>query len=391
MLGRGRLLAALVVLVAVAGLLAWWLTRVPQAGPLKLTRLNFPDLPGWSAGDPRAAFAAFQRSCDVLTAEPDATPVGDYGGTVQDWRAVCAASKSADANAARDFFEQWFVPLQVSAGAAKDGLFTGYYEPELHASRIHRGAFQTPLYGLPSDLISVDLGEFRPALAGERIAGRIERRKLVPYATRAQIDAKGLRQSQVLFWADDPVAVFFLHIQGSGRVTFDDGSHARVAYAGENGHPYTAIGRTLIAEGQLAKGQVSLQTIRAWLKAHPDEAQRVMETDASFIFFKELPIGDPNLGAMGAQGAALTPGASVAVDKRLHPYGVPMFVATTLPSHAPLNRLFVAQDTGGAIRGPVRADIFFGFGPKAEALAGEMKQQGRMYVLLPKPVAARRK
>lgn len=388
---RGQLLAALVVLVAAAAMLAWWLTRAPEAGPLRLTRLHFSDLPGWSAGDPRAAFAAFQRSCDVVTAEPDATPMGDYAGTVADWRPACAASKSADANAARDFFEQWFAPLMVSAGDAEDGLFTGYYEPELHASRVHRGRFQTPVYGLPSDLVSVDLGDFRPALAGERIAGRIEHRRLVPYATRAEIDAKGLRQSPLLFWADDPVAVFFLHIQGSGRVTFDDASHARVAYAGENGHPYTAIGRTLIAEGALAKSKVSLQTIRAWLLAHPADAQRVMESDASFIFFKEMPIGDPNLGAVGAQGVALTPGASAAIDKRVHPYGVPVFVATTLPSHETFDRLFVAQDTGGAIRGPVRADIFFGFGDKAESLAGEMKQQGRMFVLLPKPVAARRR
>ncbi len=248
-------------------------------------------------------------------------------------------------------FELWFQPFAVSAGDARDGLFTGYYEPQIRGSRLHRGRYRTPIYGVPSDLVTADLGDFRGALAGERIAGRIVRRKLVPYATRAEIDAQGLGQAAVLFWSDDPVAVFFLHIQGSGRVSFDDGSKARVAYAGENGHPYTAIGRTLIAEKQLAKDKVSLQTIRAWLQAHPHEAQRVMETDASFIFFKESPVGDPALGAVGAQGVALTPDASLAVDKRLHPYGAPVFVATTLPSGAALNRLFVAQDTGGAIRG----------------------------------------
>jgi membrane-bound lytic murein transglycosylase A len=388
-MGRGRLLAALVVLLAVAALLAWWLTRAPEQGPLELRHLHFSDLPGWSAGDPRAAFGAFQRSCDAMTAQAPATPLGNYGGTVADWQAVCAASKSADANAARDFFEQWFAPLEVSAGDARDGLFTGYYEPLLHASRIHRAPYLTPVYGMPPDLVTVDLGAFRPALAGEHIAGRIEHRALVPYATRAEIDANGLRQTPVLFWADDPVAVFFVQIQGSGRVRFDDGSSARISYAGENGHPYTAIGRTLIAEGGLAKSKVSLQAIRGWLLAHPDDAQRVMETDASFIFFKELPVGDPNLGATGAENVALTPGASVAIDRRLHPYGVPVFVATTLPGGEASNRLYVAQDTGGAIRGPVRADIFFGFGDKAEALAGTMKQQGRMFVLLPKPLAAR--
>lgn len=386
---RGQLFAALVVLIAVAAALAWWLTRAPEAGPLTLTRMYFSDLPGWSSGDPRAALAAFQRSCEVLTAKPDETQVGAYGGTVADWRPACAASKSADA--ARDFFELWFQPFAVGAGEAKEGLFTGYYEPELNASRIHRGPYRTPVYGLPSDLVSVDLGDFRGELAGERIAGRVVRHRLIPYATRAEIDVKGLRQSQVLFWANDPIAVFFLHIQGSGRVTFDDGSRARVAYAGENGQPYTAIGRTLIREGALAKDEVSLQSIRAWLLAHPDQAQRVMESDASFIFFKESAIGDPNLGAVGAQGAPLTPGASIAVDKRLHPYGAPFYIVTSLPSQERLDRLFIAQDTGGAIRGAVRADIFFGFGAKAEALAGEMKQTGRMFVLLPKTVAARPK
>ncbi|HEX4860874.1 MAG TPA: MltA domain-containing protein, partial [Rhizomicrobium sp.] len=193
-----------------------------------------------------------------------------------------------------------------------------------------------------------------------------------------------------LLYADDPVAVFFLHIQGSGRVSFDDGTAARVAYAGQNGRPYTAIGRTLIAEHELTKDKTSLQTIRAWLLAHPDRARAVMESDASFVFFKEAPVGDPALGAVGSEGVALTPEASIAVDEKIHPLGAPFFATTTLPGGAKkFDRLFVAQDTGGAITGPARADVFFGFGPRAEALAGEMKQAGRLTVLLPKPVAAR--
>ncbi len=390
---RRRSLAALVIFLFLlfATSLSWWLTRAPIAGPLRLARTTFADLPDWSDGDPRAALAAFQRSCAALTAQPAAKSIGTYAGTVADWRAPCraAAQSPPDAAAARKFFEHWFTPLTVSAGAVKDGLFTGYYEPQLQASRHRHGRYQTPVYGLPADLVSVDLGAFRPALAGEHIAGRIMGHRLVPYATRGEIDAKGLG-APPLFYGDDPVAVFFLHIQGSGRVVFDDGTTARVAYAGENGQPYTAIGRTLIAQGALARGQVSLQTIRAWLVAHPDKARAVMESDASFVFFKEAPLGDPALGSPGAETVVLTPGASIAVDPRIHPLGVPFFVATTMPdSGKPLRRLFVAQDIGGAIRGPLRADLFWGFGSEAEAIAGAMKQSGRLAVLLPKPVAAR--
>ena len=237
-------------------------------------------------------------------------------------------------------------------------------------------------------MISVDLGAFRPFLRGERIAGRIEGRRLVPYATRAEIDAKGL-SAPVLFYADDAVAVFFLHIQGSGRVRFDDGTNARVDYAGQNGQIYTAVGRSLIARGALKRADVSLQSIRAWLKANPLAARQVMETNASYVFFKEDPIDDPALGAKGAEGVALTPGASLAVDPRLHALGVPFFVSTTLPNAKPLRALYIAQDIGGAIKGALRGDIFFGFGAEAENLAGEMKQDGQLFALLPKNVAAR--
>jgi membrane-bound lytic murein transglycosylase A len=208
--------------------------------------------------------------------------------------------------------------------------------------------------------------------------------KLVPYATRAEIDAKGVSAADILFWCDDPVALFFLQIQGSGRVRFDDGTAVRIGYAGENGRPYTAIGRVLLAGGEIAREKISLATIRDWLKGHPQLARGVMEKNQSYIFFRETPLGDTALGSKGVQGVPLTPLGSLAIDLRKNALGAPYYVAAD-----PVRALLIAQDTGGAIRGAVRGDVFFGFGGKAEQSAGEMKAQGRMFVLLPNAVAAR--
>jgi membrane-bound lytic murein transglycosylase A len=382
---------ALLLAFAVAAAIYWRLTH-PAPGPMRLERRNFADLPGWSAADPRPALAAFRRSCALFGAKAPTQPIGPYGGAVGDWLSACDAAREnpSGPRAARAFFERWFSPFEVFAGGVGDGLFTGYYEPELRGSRMKSGRYAAPVYGLPDDLITVDLGRFPSALSTQRIAGRLDGSALVPYATRAEIDAHGLGRAKVLFYADDPIAVFFLHIQGSGRVRFADGATARVAYAGQNGWPYTPIGRILISEMGLSRQGMSMQTIRAWLASHPSDARRIMESDASFVFFRELPIGDPGLGSPGAEGAPLQPGASLAVDAKIHPLGAPFYVATNMPdSKTPLRRLFVAQDTGGAIRGPLRADIFFGFGPQAEADAGRMKQPGSIFVLLPNPVAQR--
>lgn len=389
---RRRFAAAFLALLLLALMLGWllWPLRAPVAGPLRLTKVAFAMLPGWRAGDDGAALEAFRRSCAALANESPQTAMGGagYAGTAADWLDVCRAAMTA--KDARAYFEQWFVPFEVSARALDEGLFTGYYEPELSASRVRHGAFRYPVYALPDDLISVDLGQFRPALRGERIAGKVEDGKLLPYATRAEIDARGLEKAHILFYASDPVALFFLHIQGSGRVRFEDGRLERVAYAGQNGQIYTPIGRTLVAEGALSKEQLSLQSIAAWLHAHPDKARAVMDSDASYVFFKDLPLGDPGLGAKGAEGVPLSPGASLAVDMTQHALGTPFYVATAAEAK-PLRFLAVAQDTGGAIRGPVRADIFFGFGKRAETLAGGMNHTGELYALLPKALAARLK
>jgi len=354
--------------LVLCALLAGCAGRTPppaQPDTVHLTRVTFADLPGF--GESGAALAAFRKSCATLAGRPGSAPML-YAGTAADWRAVCAAPD------APDFFARNFTPYAV----AGDGLFTGYYEPEIAASRTRHGPYQTPVYGLPPDLVRADLGAFIPKLKGEHISGRVEGNRLAPYADRAAIDAQGVR-APVLFWAADPIAFFFLQIQGSGRILLDDGGKSRIAYAGENGRPYTAIGRTLIAQGELTREEVSLQSIRAWLLAHPGKARAVMETNPSYVFFREDD-------ARGAGGTALTPLGSIAVDLRLHPLGVPFFVAAGGPD--PVHALLVAQDTGGAIRGPARADIFFGSGAEAEARAGAMKAPGRLYVLLPKALPA---
>jgi membrane-bound lytic murein transglycosylase A len=351
----------------------------PQPTGLRLTRIGFASLPEWNATD--AALTSFQRSCALLMPKSDDTPLSGagYAGNVADWRGACANAKGD----ARNFFESNFTPFAVRGEA----LFTGYYEPQIRGSRIRRGAYQTPVYGLPSDLIRADLGLFDPKLKGEHISGRAEGHALLPYADRAQINTEGIANAPVLFYTDDPIAFFFLQIQGSGRVVFDDASTARIAYAGENGQPYTAIGRTLIADGSLAREEVSLQSIRAWLIAHPERAAAVMQTNRSYIFFTQTPLGDVAQGSSGSLGVNLTPLASLAVDGRIHALGAPFYVVAAGPD--PVQAVMVAQDIGGAIRGPARGDIFFGFGADAERRAGALKASGALYVLLPNALAAK--
>lgn len=357
------------------------ITKPPAAESWSMARASFDALPGWNTVSADAALQSFRRSCAVLSKRAGDAPLSGvgYAGTAADWRTVCAG---ADGDA-KSFFAANFTPYALSAPG--DGLFTGYYEPEIRGSRTRQGAYQTPVHGMPSDLVRVDLGQFIPKFKGERLSGRVSGNTLVPYANRKEINVG--TNAPVLFYTDDAVALFFLQIQGSGRVVFTDGKTGRIGYAGENGRPYTAIGRTLIAEGALTRENVSLQTIRAWLLANPARAQGVMEGNESYIFFEERPLGDAALGATGSLGVSLTPGASLAVDPRIHALGAPFYLDAGGPD--PVQGLLVAQDIGGAIRGTVRGDIFFGFGPDAERRAGAMKAPGKLYVLLPNAVAAR--
>jgi membrane-bound lytic murein transglycosylase A len=365
--------------------------KAPEAPPpeLTLTAVTFADLPGWEQDRPDAALGAFRRSCGRWAKQADDKDVGGQGnlaGTVGAWRAVCAeAVRTTDA---RLFFETEFVPFAAANHADREGLFTGYYEPLLHGSRVPDGVYRYPLYRRPADLVSVDLGQFDPELKGRRIGGRVQDGRLVPYADRAAIDRGALAgRGLELIWVDDPVDRFFLEIQGSGQVRLPDGAMVRVGYADQNGRPYRAIGKDLIEIGAIPREQMSMQAIRDWLGANPGEAPAMMAYNPSVVFFTELKDLAAADGPLGAQGVPLTPGRSLAVDRKFLPLGAPIWLDTTAPTSGgdqPLRRLVIAQDTGGAIRGPVRGDLFWGAGPEAEHLAGHMKSPGRLYLLLPR-------
>lgn len=351
----------------------------PPAPTPPLTPVSFEALPGWQQDDVRQAWPAFQQSCSVLATR------------AAEWKTPCAAARSVDAGdvaAVRRFFETYFVPNQVRNPDGSDtGMVTGYYEAMLYGSRKRGGAYQTPLYRVPDDLVTVDLGSIYPDLQSRRLRGRLSGKSLVPYYSRAEIDRAPLKGRELL-WVNDPVEAFFLEVQGSGRVQLDGGGTVRVGYADQNGHPYKAIGRWFVEQGILSPDQVSAQSIRAWLAANPARRQEVLNVNASYIFFTEQKVTDPNAGPRGALNVPLTPGRSIAIDRTILPLGAPVWLSTTMPKDgAPLQRLVMGQDVGGAIRGAVRADFFFGFGPEATENAGLMKQQGSLWVLLPKAAA----
>jgi membrane-bound lytic murein transglycosylase A len=360
----------------------------PQLG---LRPLTFDSLHGWHEDDPRDALAAFRRSCDRLQARGDG-PIGPSPvfGQIADWQAPCAAAAdpAPSAAAARSFFEAWFQPYQIHDDGDPEGLFTGYYEPVLNGSRRPSPRYPVPLHVAPADLTRIDLGRFNPELEGYAIYGRIAGDAFVPYYSRGEIERGALVGQQLeLLWVDDPIAKFFLQIQGSGQVRLDDGAVVRVGYASQNGHPYRAIGRDLIEIGALTPEEVSLQSIRAWLQAHPQDAAAMMARNPSYIFFREHPELAAADGPLGTEGVPLTAGRSLAVDRRFLPLGVPLWLDTRAPwpeGATPLRRLMVAQDTGGAIKGVVRGDVYWGSGARAEAIAGRMKSPGRYAILLPR-------
>ncbi|MDD5242179.1 MAG: MltA domain-containing protein [Sulfuricella sp.] len=346
---------------------------VPAAPPLQ--PVGWEALAGWPDEDLTASWDAFRQGCVPLQNKPD-------------WKPACmaaAAIQPANNAALHEFFQQYFTPYQATQpDGGTDGLVTGYYEPLLSGSRTPSKRYSHPLYGVPDDLLIVDLGAIYPELKNMRLRGRLEGRRVVPYFSRAEIDnGTAPLKGKALYWVDDAVDLFFLQIQGSGRIALPNGEMARVGYADQNGYPYKSIGKALVERGDLPLEKASMQGIKDWGNQNPKKLPDLLNLNASYVFFRDQP--SSLSGPLGALGVPLTAERSIAVDPRSIPLGAPVFLATTWPNSAkPLNRLMLAQDTGGAIRGVVRADFFWGFGKDAGKQAGSMKQSGKMWVLLPK-------
>jgi len=369
-------------------------SKVGQQIPADLREVAFASLDGWNEDRHGEALTAFQKSCVKLLTLPDqrslALAKGAPGGRVKNWRGSCQAAlalRPTDSAGAKRFFETWFIPYAVRTGQVLDeeGLFTGYYEPELNGAWRRGGVFQIPLLARPVDLVSVSLGTFDSQLGGNTVWGRVANGRVAPYLDRAAIESGALGNlARPLLWVDNSVDAFFLHVQGSGRVRMQDGSVVRVGFAGKNGKPYRSIGRILIDDGEIPADRLTMGAIRAWVKAHPVKGAALLIRNPSYVFFRVLQ-GD---GPMGAEGVALTPERSLAVDRRFMPLGAPVWLETHDPlnKRKPYNRLMVAQDAGGAIKGVVRGDIFFGAGQRATRRAGNMKRPGRYFIFLPHSV-----
>ena len=346
-------------------------TRPPGIG----SPVEWSSLQNWALDDQSEVWAGFLKSCQKLA----------HG----QWQEVCHLannSRNLSDSEVREFFESHFEVRPVYAeGGVSQGLITGYYEPLLKGSWEPSEEFRYPLYGVPKDLLIVDLGGIYPQLKNMRLRGKLDGNKVVPYYDRAQLnDDQDLLQGTEILWVNSLVDVFFLHVQGSGRVQLTDGSTTAVGYAEQNGHPYQSIGKVLIEMGEMEKEEVTLFTIKDWLKSNPSRLLELLSKNPSYIFF-ELRDNQAD-GPLGSLNVVLTPQRSIAVDRNVIPLGAPVWLQTTLPDEkqSPLNKLMLAQDTGGAIRGHVRADVFWGRGDEAEKMAGLMKQQGKLFVLLPK-------
>jgi membrane-bound lytic murein transglycosylase A len=358
---------------------------------MAIETVRFDQIPGWTTDRQNETFAALQAECRRLAILPADTTLGGegmaftYGGKAGHWSAACTAAAALQANdpeGAQRFYEIFFQPYKLGA----PGLFTGYYEPEVPGSLTQDAAHQVPLLARPSDLVQL-LPTSDDPNAMPRV-GRMVDGKLQPYFSRVDIEAGAMGDAaRPLLWLQDPVDLFFLQIQGAGRVRLPDGTVTRVSYDGKNGRDYTPIGRLLLQRNALAAQDISMQSIRAWLEAHPADAKGLMDENEDYVFFRILADTDVLAGPPGALGVNLVAGRSAAVDPHAIPLGAPIFVDTTDPiTGAPLRRLLLAQDSGTDIKGPARTDIFFGFGAWAEQEAGRMHQTGTEYLLLPRPV-----
>jgi len=333
------------------------------------------ELEGFEQDDLSAAWPAWLQSCSTLKNK-------------QPWQSVCNAAlalNSPSSEAVRAYYKQYFSAYRATNTDGTDtGLITGYYEPLLKGSRVRSERYRYPLYAQPDDLIAVELGSLYPELANKRVRGRLINNKLVPYYSRGEIDlAQSPLQGKELLWIDDIIDLFFLQIQGSGLIQLDNGERLHVGYADQNGQSYQSIGRLLIDRGELSADKASMQGIKDWARGNPDRLRDLLNSNPSYVFFRELPAGLS--GPLGALGVPILGERSVAIDPRYIPLGAPVLLSATYPnSSKPLQRLMMAQDTGGAIKGGVRADFFWGAGLEAGRQAGAMKQRGKIWVLLPR-------
>ncbi|MEA1940902.1 MAG: MltA domain-containing protein [Pseudomonadota bacterium] len=369
----------------------------PLPGTLAFEPVSWEALSGWSAADLTAARQAFLRNCErraLREAEAPLSTRAEWAGTVAEWQDACTQLDAVGAEAGlQAVFEAVFTPVRVvatdpgSASRADTGLLTGYYEPFVHVRSAPQGEFTQPLRRRPDDLVTVDLGRFDDSLAGRRIVGEVRAGELVLYKDRAEIERQDA--GEIFAWGR-PADVFFLQIQGSGRLVWPDGHQERAAFAAHNGLPYRSIGRELIERGELEAHAASKAGIERWLEENgPEATAALFSVNPRYVFFETQVLDDPSVGPSGASGVALTPMASIAVDPSQHAYGVPVWLSAELPELGAWSGLVVTQDTGGAITGPLRADFFWGWGEAAERRAGSTRAEADWVMLLPHTVVAR--
>jgi membrane-bound lytic murein transglycosylase A len=390
-----RILAVLPVSAAL-GFCVMVLPSLSQTGTQRLADgtilepFAFAALPGWTGDDHAAAFATLRETCAALTRADPALRMAKP--PTPELLALCARAeraKPADREAARLFFEMHFVPYRIVPADGSEGFLTGYYEPEVDGSYEKNDHFTWPIYARPDDLVSLKPGETLPGLPEGLSAARNLDGFIEPYWTRADIEAGALRGLGLEgIHVADEVEAFLIHVQGSARVRLPDGTVFRLRYAGRNGHPYTSIGRLIVQEFGLTPADVTLEKLKAWLRADGERGRAVMRRNHSFIFFDLDEDIDPLRGPIGGAGVPLQAGRSLAVDRMIWSYGLPFFLDIPIPvapgKTEPMHRLLIAQDTGSAILGAARGDLFFGSGPAAGILAGETRHRGTFYVLLPK-------